>query len=355
MPGDTITLTSTTDTENDVKAALGVAVEEPPVPEAVTPAVEEAEPTPEQEEAGAEQQALQDGAAAARRKKGRLQSRIDELTEKASRTTGENAALKAQIAIYEQRLAQMAGVAPQTPPKVADPAPKAEVKLPAKPQVGDFQTYEEYTEAIADWKIAVSNAKRDADIEKLVEARIRQKEDAEAKQTAEARRKAAGDRYRERSEAAREKYPDFDERVNNPEIKASNLVLNMLVDSEHGPEIAYYIASHKEIADKLYALGDTAMAMREFGKIEARVESALEAAAAPTAARSDVPAKATPPVGPPAGDKPVTKPVATKAPDPITPVGGGNQATVTTDPSTMSYQDYRTWRAQQERKRAGLK
>lgn len=353
MPGDTITLTSTTDTENDVKAALGVAVEPAPVvAETVTTA--DADPTPDQEEADAESQALQDGAAAARRKKGRLQSRIDELTEKASRATGESAALKAQVAIYEQRLAQMAGLQPQPAPRQTV-APQVDVTLPAKPQVGDFETYEEYTEAIADWKYAINNASRESEIDKRVEARLKAERDTQTKNSAAEKQKAQSDRYRAKETEARAKYLDFDERVNNPELRASNLVLQLLVDSEHGPEVAYYIATHKEIADKLWSLGESGMALKEFGKIEARVESALEAAAAPTAARSDAPVKDAPPVVPPAGTQPARPVATTKAPDPITPVGGGTQATVTTDPDQMSYQEFRTWRASQERKRAGLK
>ncbi len=357
MP-DTITLTSTTDTEADVRGALGLVSAEAPKTSANesakgaagSPEVEAGQAVEPEDEAAVEATNAQQVAAGKRR--GRLQSRIDELVGERDQERGNAAALRAEIDAYRRRLGEVA----TTQPTKAAQAPVAEAQKP-RPDIKDFANYEDYTEAVADWKV---DTKAAVIAKQMIDAELR----AERERVATAQMTQAQNHLRTKweagAEAARAKYEDFDEVINDPAVKGSDLTIDQLRRSEHGAEVAYYLGSHPDVAQKLFALGNTPDGLKEFGKIEARVEDALEAAAAPTAARTAPAARSAAPVAPPAGDpaavttKAARAQPVTKAPDPITPVGAGDTATVV-DPDKMPYQDYVAWRNASLRKRAGLK
>lgn len=348
MATDSITLTSTTDTESQVRGALGITdpVEPAAKVAANAPAVEPA-PEPAVEDGDEPQEPL----AQARRRKGRLQSRIDELTTERNRVAAERAALQAEVEAYRARMRDMV----QSPAEKKEAAAAPVVEVAPEPKVEDFATYEEYTKAVAKWTLALDRAERQSEIDKAVETRLKADRDRQKRNEMDLTRTQMQERYRENEAQAREKYEDFDDVINDPDLRASDTMLEQLLGSEIGPEIAYYLGKNPETCKRLYSMGNTSLALKEFGKVEAKVEASLSSAAAPTAARGNAADKAAPSVAPPAEVKPTAKvPVVTKAPDPITPVGTG-QATAVVDPSQMSYRDFREWRNAQERKRAGLK
>lgn len=353
---DTITLTSTTDTEAQVKTALGIpteAVVTPVTPaepvEATLPLEPADEDAVEEAEAIAAEPAPSTKHVAAGKKRGRLQSRIDELVGERDRMRGSVAAQEAELTAYRKRVADLVAL---PAPKAAEVPTVAEAKAAVaagKPKVEDFETYEDYTEAMASWTVKGSVTEQ---VKALVDARLLEERTSQARQQEQYTASQMQRRYAQAEVAVRAKYDDYQEAINAPDLQASDLMIDQMLRSEQGPEVAYYLGKHPDQCKRLYALGNTPEAIKQFGKIEARVEAALEAAAASTAVGSaggDSP-KALAAVAPPAGKKPAV----TKAPDPITPVGAGAQGT-TVDPQNMSYQDFKEWRNTQERKRLGYR
>ena len=51
-------------------------------------------------------------------------------------------------------------------------------------------------------------------------------------------------------------YPDFHEKVSAPDFHQSDFVANKLVSLPNGPEVAYYLASNRRIADKINRQSD---------------------------------------------------------------------------------------------------
>jgi hypothetical protein len=203
---------------------------------------------------------------------------------------------------------------PATETASAKPAaPAAPGFTQPKPKLENFDSLEAYTEAVTDWKL---------------EAKEHERTQAEAKRKAEDEAKALVSGWTDRQEKARDKYDDYDERlegVNDIAVPAE--LQRVILESEVGPEIAYALAGNKKELQRIVALHPLAAA-REIGKLEAKL-SAQETAA-------------------PKQTKPVSK-----APTPIRPVSGGKAA-----PTPSVYDeslDYNAWekvRNAQLRKRA---
>ena len=164
--------------------------------------------------------------------------------------------------------------------KTADPS--------EKPNPDKFGSYDEYVEALADWKadqrVAESFKRRDAERSQAAEARA-----AEAKAQA----------WAERQSEFREATPDYDAVVGKSSVQVAPHVVDALLDSDSGPELAYHLAKRPETVKRINALSPLSAA-RELGRIEATLSS-------PAA--------------------PQIKP-ASKAPAPITPVRSSAPAAV---------------------------
>lgn len=312
MTEDTITVASTTDTADEVRAAaLWPAVEEESAevePEAS--GAEEAENEPEAE-AGAEeaQEAEAEADAEAERKpgqkKGGYQKRIDKLTR-------EKHELAERLAAIERRLAEPAAKPAETAKPAAE-APPAE-----KPKPSDYADYEEYLDARDAWK-------KDADQReaKAAEATRKAEEAARARSTEQA---ARVDAWKTQCEAAEERYDDFKAVAFQESTPISPAMQDAILDSDRGADIAYYLGQHQDEATRIAALSPVA-AVRAIGRIEA----ALEPAAAPK----------SPAVKPPATEQPKTK--ASAAPKPIRPLSGASRQ-VQKNPDDMTIAEYRAWR-----------
>ena len=93
--------------------------------------------------------------------------------------------------------------------------------------------------------------------------------------------------------------PDYAEVVGQSDVPAAPHVLESILDSDVGPQLAYHLAKHPDVAERLNAMTPV-QAAREIGRLEAAVTG-------PVAAQPTPPAKRT-----------------TTAPAPINPVRGGN-------------------------------
>ena len=208
--------------------------------------------------ADAAAQGTDDTSSTERDEKGRFRNsareRIDELTRKQREAERE--------AAYWRNRAQ-AGQQPQEP-EAPKPAPK--------PTPDQFDDYGAYVEALTDWK---------------AESKAREVLDAREKAKAD---KAAADQrastFAERQEAARKQLADYDDVVGNSDTPIAQHVTEILLDSDLGPQLAYHLATHPELADQLNAMSPTAAA-RELGRLEARLGTPVSTADTTTAPTAD--------------------------------------------------------------------
>ena len=224
-----ITVASTTDSLEDVQKIAGIAPDE----------------QPEQKEQAAEPEEHEEQESRPHPSKSGFQKRIDKLTR-------EKYELQNRLAALEK--------APKAEPAKAVEQPKVEeIKLPAKPSKDDFNDYDEYIEALADWK---TEQKLAAKLEQL------RKEEAEAEQKAqfESMRTA----YLKRLEAAAERYEDFEEIAGNSRVEVSKAIEELIITSEEGPDLQYYLGSHPDWAKKLLTMSPAKQLM-EAGKVLAKL------------------------------------------------------------------------------------
>ena len=154
-----------------------------------------------------------------------------------------------------------------------------------------------------------------AQIEHLAERRAAEKL-AERDRTMQERMSEA---FLERAASAEERYPDFQVVVGNPNLPINTDMAEFIAESEHGPDVAYYLGKNPLQAAKIAAMSPV-KAARELTRIETELAS-----------------------------KPKAK--ASKAPEPINPVGSRGKASSTTLPSDDD--DIETWMRKERQRRRG--
>lgn len=150
----------------------------------------------------------------------------------------------------------------------------------SKPDISTFETYEEYLEALTDWKADQKSSEK-----------IRELETKRERERLEAQKAEQAKTIQQRFQEARTKYADFDD-VMDDDLQASAAVLTACEDSPAVADLAYYFSKNPDELNRLNHMSPIAVA-REIGKLEVKLTEP---------------------------NKP-TKPV-TKAPEPIKPVGG---------------------------------
>lgn len=121
---------------------------------------------------------------------------------------------------------------------------------PQKPVAEQFNDYGDYVEALTDWKAEQAVAKRmEADSSRKVA-------DTQA-QT-----------FMERQSAFRAVAADYDEVVGGSTAPVSAHVQSVILDSERGPELAYYLGKNPTALTALNSLSPLSAA-REIGRLEA--------------------------------------------------------------------------------------
>jgi hypothetical protein len=196
---------------------------------------------------------------------------------------------------------------------------------PAKPTPEKFGSYDEYVEALADWKA-----------DQKIDARLKDRDERDSKRTAEQTRRQ---QWNERASKALEKIPDLDSVLAASQTEVAPHVYEAIYESELGPQVAYHLEKNPEIAERLNRLPASAAA-REIGRIEAdilRAETPATDKGDETTADAEV--EAPPP------------PKRTKAPPPPTPVGSGRSTQ--TKLSDMGMDEYIATRAKQGARWAG--
>lgn len=132
---------------------------------------------------------------------------------------------------------------------VTQPTPASPVEGAPKPTADSFDTYDEYVEALTDWK---------------VEQTISKQSSVKAQQTTEMVRAASWDA---KLAEAVSTIPDFAEVVGSSEIRLAKHVEDAMVDSDLGGHLAYHFAQHPEIVERLNTLSPVKAAL-EMGRLE---------------------------------------------------------------------------------------
>lgn len=203
------------------------------------------------------------------KKQGKFSKRLSELT--------------AQRNAERERVAQLEARLKEIEEKSKPKEETKEVKsTDGKPNPADFTDAFDYAEKLAEWSAKQALAKR---------------EQEEKEKTAKQEQEKVVKTWQERIEKAKQDIEDFDDVVAASEVKVSDQVRDALIESEYGPQVLYYLANNEEIANKIANM--TVMgALREIGKIEAKIEAKQ-------------------------GKKEEVKTSVSKAPAPITPIRGG--------------------------------
>jgi len=222
------------------------------------------------------------------------------LLRQVSRLNSRNITLQEQLEEATNKIRQFERTG-ETKPADAAPGGKPDPRDPK------FKTYEDYVEALADYK-------------------LEQKEQAKAKAAQEEYLRGIFDDYNKQVEAARDLHEDFDDAVN---VTVPTVAINALYEMDNGAEVAYFIAKHPDIREQLlewnnpHLKGGYRKIIVELNKISEDLNGNGSAASSNRNSHNSRP--------------------RTQAPAPIRPVSGASNTKSSADPGSMSYQDYKKW------------
>ena len=204
------------------------------------------------------------------------QERINELT-RIRRDSEREAAYWKKVALEKK----------ETPPE-----PKAEASLPGRPKLEQFETTEQYEDALFEWRDNVREIKSSAQ---------RQEQEYES----------ALKEFNERARKLRIEHEDFDEVIESPVF--SPAMREAVLLSENGPQVAYHLGKSENwaLAERIRNLTPSRQ-LYEMGKVETQLLVATQ------------------------------KKTVTSAPAPIKPVGITGTG-VEKDPSKMTTAEWFAW------------
>ncbi len=183
-----------------------------------------------------------------------------------------------------------------------------------KPVADDYDTHEQFVEALTDFKIEQKELKKEAD-------KTRSDQESEIKKV--------GESYQSKLKEFKKITPDFDEvLLEIDDLKMVDAFSSAVIMSDIAPEIMYYLAKNPELAEKINGMTAFNIA-KEIGKIELKLEKAAVAAEA--------------------DDEKEEKTTTTKAPAPIKPVGSkGSAVPKKIDDPSLSQSEYEALRRKQQ-------
>lgn len=196
---------------------------------------------------------------APRKGRGGFQRRIDKLTRA-------NYELQARLQAYEATGGQPAA-RQQEPEQATQHRPRPE----------QFDDYDAYVEALADWKT-----------EQKLEQRIAMEQQALVRYQQQQQEDTLTRTFQERAKAAAAKYPDFADVAFSDEVPVSDAMRAVILESEAGPDLAYWLGSNPQEAERIAQLPAIAAA-RELGRIEASLAAAAQPKPQPRVTRAPEP------------------------------------------------------------------
>lgn len=211
-----------------------------------------------------------------RKPKSEFQKRIDRLTRQKGRAEREAARLA------EELQAERSAKSPTQTNATTD----------AKPQLSNFASYDDYQEALTEWKVDQRLKAKDTEVQ---QSQRQQRQQAVQSERAE--------RFQDSCEEARDKYEDFDEAVFSDDNRMPNWAGGLIADTDNPGEVAYFLAKNTKEAKRIYSLRPEKAAI-ELGKLVVQLAT------------------------------PKPKQISTAPPPTSTPAGGGRA--VPKSPSKMS-------------------
>ena len=126
-----------------------------------------------------------------------------------------------------------------------------------EPKPDQFTDAFEYAKALAEWSAEQALLNRD-------------KQEAERKANEE--RQKLIQSWQTKLEQAKATLPDYEEMIASSDVVVNDDIRDAILESDVGPQILYHLAENPEIAKKITG-GSTRQALRELGKLEARLEA----------------------------------------------------------------------------------
>ena len=207
----------------------------------------------------------------------KLQQRFSELTK-----ARKDAEAKAET----ERVARVAAEAKAAELEARLNPPKT--RLGERPIPADYTDINEYTAALEKYVTEKANKERDQ---------------LEAERSAKAETERRMNAFLAAETKAKEAIKDYEDVIKASEVKVSDEMRDVILDSEFGPELRYHLAKNPEEAERLGKLTVGAM-LREVGRLEAKFGSAAK------------------PLPKSEEDKTKQAVELSKAPEPITPLRG---------------------------------
>lgn len=189
-----------------------------------------------------------------------------------------------------------------------------------KPLRSQFASEDEYIEALTDWKAKEAIAKR---------------EQERAAAQAEAEEAEIAAQWTKRQERVMKTLPDYADVIGKSEVSIPAHVHRAILESDQGPQIAYYLALHPEEAKRIVQMPPI-RAIKRIASLERDLADIDAEDAKPEAKKTDdKKAEETP------------KPQKSKAPEPIEPV---RSVPSSTGSSGSSFEEYRRRRQAEKAK-----
>lgn len=185
----------------------------------------------------------------------------------------------------EQALSIVSRVAPNAVPEPQEPAPQDA----GKPRPDDFESHEQWVEALTDWK----TEQRERDRARDEEQRRSQDLQNQIQST-----------FQERYQAASKAHPDFEDLFEEraESIPTSPVMQQAVIESELGAELMYHFLKNPNDAARIAALPPVKAAI-EIGKLEAKLATPEPPKPKPTSQAPKPPAPVrAPAAAPPKGD-----------------------------------------------------
>lgn len=218
---------------------LGLAEETP------TEAIVPVEPQKSEPEANDEPKSTEE------QKPNKLEKRFSDITKQREQARQEAERERLRASELEARLKELEARVNPKPVETGKPRPE------------QFADAFEYAEALATFTTneRIEQLKKEAEQAKVQEERLRQAKT-----------------FAEREQAVRAELPDYDDMIASSDVMISDQVKDAILESDIGPRIIYHLAENPEIAEKINKLS-LVNALKEVGKIEARLEKAPESKA----------------------------------------------------------------------------
>ena len=196
----------------------------------------------------------------------------------------------------EEKLRLLAIIEAQKPKETADDEP-------VKPVKADFPDPDAWDEAL----MLYAEQKATYTARKEVAATLAKETERSNQATVAESQRMAREAYQQRLEKTKEKYADFEEVANSPDVKVSMPVAHAIIESDNGPDIQYYLGKHPEEAERI-----SKMTVTHFNPQTRAMETV------PNVARQLLE------LGLIVGKINAPKPVVSNAPKPLKPLKGGD-------------------------------